>query len=482
MNRLPELPPRANERGPSGDPITYDQAQDEIDRQAGPETTVRNDPAFGPPGDPLTRPGVRARAEVVARDIPIVVVQNSWGVDQARAALAQHMVGVFERSGQLCDSVLGDDRVIATLGSRRAGLFGREIRFKAANDSAAAKEVLEAWIAHWPQFAGDGQLAIMNDYEVLMGWSDAQLVWDTGGKTWLPYLRHFHPRYEYWHFQLRKMMAVTQDRQIPITGGDGKWVHHSRFGSDRCWIRGAIRAITEPYLGRHWSYRDFMRWCEKHGLATVIAEVPMASDPGERAQFAHQVANLGSESTVMLGKGVDADSSYGLRLLEAQTLGWEGFVGARDMSDMAIVLALLFQNLTTEVKGGSFAATDSHMDIRDSGIQEDNGAWRSSLMQVSRPFAYFNYGDASLAPVTEWDVASRKVREANARQWQAFGTGLEGLARGGIKFKNANDVRKFAAEQFGLYNLPDFEIGDPPQAGGASGGSGDSKKKSGWEK
>ena len=466
----PELPPTQTQSAPAGEgrygPVmTYDQAQDEIQRQAGPMGVDRNDPAFAPPGDPLSIGKAKPTARVVFRDIPLVVIQNSWTIEGARSALAMHMIGVFEKSGMLADSILGDDRVMATMGSRRAGLFGREVRFKPANDSAAAKEVLDAWVAHWPLFSGDSSLGIMNDYEILMGFSDAQLVWDTTRPVWNPYMRHWHPRYSYWHWTLRKFIALSQDGQIPIIPGNGKWVHHSRFGIERSWIRGALRAVTEPWLGRHWGRRDWLRYSEKHGLPIGIAEVPMASDPGERAQFAHQVANLGNETTIMLGKGVDKDNSYDYRLVEPMDASWESFPALIGNCDMSIVLALLFQNLTTEVHGGSLAATDAHMDVRDSGLQDDNSAWRNTLhSQVARPFAYFGFGDADLAPWTEWDVASRAGYEANAKQMQALGTAMQAFGAAGVKFTFVEELRKFAAERFGLDRFPDFTIQDPPAA------------------
>jgi phage gp29-like protein len=476
MNTPPELPPTANEKmpAPTPDTISFDEAAKQINQRVGAGSVIRNDPGFAPPGDPLKLAGAKPAAQVVLRDIPVVVIQNAWGVDQARDALAAHMMGIFERSAQLCDSALGDDRVIATLGSRRAGLFGRDIRHKPANDSAAAREVFDAWVDHWPQFSGDSSLGIMSDYEVLMGFSDAQLVWDTTRPVWKPYMRHWHARYQYWNWDVRKMVALTQDGAFPVIPGNGKWVHHSRFGYERCWIRGALRAIAEPFLGRHWGRRDWFRWSEKHGLATLLAETPMAADPVERSKFVQQVANVGSEATILLGKGVDEHNSYDLRLLEATDRAWEGFPGLIDSCDMSIVLALLFQNLTTEVKGGSFAATSAHMDIRDSGIQDDNAAWRSTLhSQVARPFAFFNFGDADLAPWTEWDVASRSQYEANAKQMQAVSTGQETFRRGGVEFEDPEAFRSWMAKRFGLDGMPKFKFVEPvkaqPEAAGDAG-------------
>jgi phage gp29-like protein len=138
---------------------------------------------------------------------------------------------------------------------------------------------------------------------------------------------------------------------------------------------------------------------------------------------------------------------------------------------MSIILAILFQNLTTEVKGGSFAATDSHMDIRQSGLQGDDAAWQSTIYnQIARPFAWLNFGDADLAPRTWRDVEPRDDLKGNAAQFQAFGTAIETLSRGGVQFKDPAAVRAFAAKKFGLDDMPEFEIKPPaPAATGAFG-------------
>jgi hypothetical protein len=477
ITAAPSLPPKPSDpnppRGPHDIVLSYGEATKEIERRVGGAVPYKGDPAFAPPGDPLSPGSTKAKAEVIFRDIPLVAIQNSWAVNEATGALRSHMLGIFESSGQLCDTILGDDRIMPTLGSLRAGLFGRDIRFSPANDSSAAREVLDAWVAHWPQFFAGSGLPLMNDYESIMGFADAQLLWDTT-KTWLPYMRFWHPRYQYWNWEVRKMVAMTMDGTEPIVHGGGKWVHHSRWGYERCWIRGAIRAVAEPVLGRHWARRDWLRWSEIHGIAMTIAETPMAADPGERAQFVKSLANRGSETTVLAGKGVDEQNSYSVSLVEARDTAWEGFAGLISGLDMAIVLAILFQNLTTEVEGGAFAATKSHMDIRDSGIQELNAAWRSTLHGgVARPFAFFNFGDPELAPVTQWDVASRSQYQANALQFKELGNAIMSMSKGGIKFKDVEEVRAFAATRFGLDGLPDFTIGDPPNAGGGSGGGGE---------
>lgn len=441
------------------------------DKVGGPSQIVQNDPAFQPPGDPMAG---RSKADVrlVYRDIPLVTTLTSWTVDLIRQALITHMYGIFELSGQLVDAVLGDDRVQATLGSRISGLFGREVRFRPADDSMAAREVCDAWVRAWPTFATAAAMTELQAYSIFMGWMPSQITWAPRNRVdYCPYLRPWHPRYTYYHWDVRQYIALSQDGQIPIRGGDGKWMLHAPYGEYRGWIRGAIRATSYPWLMRHWALRDWARFSEVHGMPIKKGICPASADQVQRDAYEAALSQLATETTLLVTQGNDGANHYDFELVEAKDTAWESFPGLRDHCDMAIVLALMFQNLTTEVKGGSFAATTAHMDIRQGGIQYDNAAWRWTIReQVARPFAWLNFGDAELAPVTDWDVTPRDEYEHNAKQFQQFGTAVEVLRRGGVEFVDTEALRAFCREKFGLDGLPDFVIKEPVSGSGGGGG------------
>ncbi len=452
---------------PFATPIPADQlarAYRDVVGGTDPQRIPLDDPAFQPPTDPLRSTPLRKSPNVVYRELPIITIQNSWTVQATRQALQAHLEGIFELSGQLVDSMLGDDRVQATLGSRISGLFGREVKHTPANDSDGARECCEAWEKHWPDFASSYALPESHAYSIFMGWVPGQILWDTSAELWKPYARPWHPRYTFYHWPARKYVAISQDGLLPIIPGDGKWYLHAPFGAYRGWIRGALRAIAEPWLIRHFAIRDWARYSEVHGLPTRIGYTPAAADPGERAMFENSLTSLGSDSAMLIPRGVDGQNGYDYELREASAGNWEAFPGLIDRCDMSIVLALMFQNLTTEVEGGAFAATKAHMDIREQGLQADNAAWSHTLHRdFQRPFAYLNFGDPSLAPTTEWDVAPLERYKANATAFQQFGGAMAALAQGGIKFKDSSAVRAFASTEFGVRNMPDFDVAAPPQ-------------------
>jgi hypothetical protein len=465
-------PPPGNPTGPArGGGVPFD----ELARRytAGLDVPAVDDPAFAGKIVDATDENTRARAKLVYRDLPLVTIQNTWSIEQARGALYAHLIGQFYTSGMLCDSILGDDRVTATLNSRASALFGREVRHAAADDSDAARECLELWKRAWPQLYGSAAMREMFDYGTMMGFSHGQLCWDTRRPKldFAPRLFPWHPVFEWYDWTYRAYMAIGQDAQIPIIPGNGKWVEYAPFGSYRGWVRGALRPVVEPWMLRHFGFRDMARFGEVHGSPTRKGYVPMQGDPVERAAFEQSLVRLGANTAMIVPRGVDStdQSGYDYELVEATSTAWEVHPSQIDRCDMAIVLALYMTN-TQVVEGGSYGAVKANLQQRSEATHLDNQSWRRTVYKdIARPFAYLNCGDANLAPWTWWDVTSREEYGDNAKQLQAVGTAIAALRQAGVKFSDADAVRRWLADRFGLADFPAFTFEEPKPAAPAGG-------------
>ena len=455
---------------PFNQSIPLDQIRQRVEERVGasPIRVVKNDPGFQPPTDPLKAGKLSARTGLVYRDLPIVAIQNAWTVEMVLGALASHTYGVFEMSGQLVDQLIADPRIRATLDSRMSGLFSREMRFRPPNDSSAAREVLDAWVEAWPYITSGGALRQLSAYTNLFGFWPAQLAW-TRDAVMKPCIMPWHARYTYYQWDIRRYVAVSQDGTLPIFPGDGKWVLHAPRGEYRGWMWGSLRAVAEPWLLRHFAFRDMARFSEVHGMPIRKGLVPAAADEQQRQRFENQISELGVETSMILPQAVDGQNGYDLQLLEATSQGWQIFPGLIDRCDMDIILAILMQNLTTEVTGGSFAATQSHMDIRQNGIEDDNSAWRMTIHdQVARPFAALNFGDHELAPWTDWDVESTADYKDRAGTLYSIGQSVQILRQGGVQIaSDADGFRKFVRGQFGVKLPESLEIVEPDSGSGA---------------
>jgi Protein of unknown function (DUF935) len=472
---------------PWAKPLPVQDRRPAIERMVGgTKEPYGRDPGFQPP-TPLLDDGTRSRTRLVRRDVPLVTIQNNWSIQEARHALYAHMIGQFESSSQLVDSQLGDDRVQATLGSRIGGLFGRSTKHKPAQKSRvrgsqAAQECLDAWLDHWPTLHEDYALTESAAYGIFMGFAHGQVLWDTSEWPWKPYPRPWHPRYEWYEWVSRKYVAISQDGNFPIIPGDGSWYGFEPFGSYRAWIRGAVRAVTEPWMGRHFGFRDWFGFSELHGFPIRKCYVPAAADAGERANYEQQVAALGSNTTLLIPRAVDKDTGYDFELEEAGDTAWESFPGLIDRCDLAIVLAIKFQNLTTEItSSGSYAAAREHGKVDVSQVKADGVAWRNTIYRdFARPFAFLNFGDADLAPISEWDVPEppREDHAEHADQFYKVGMALQAMATAGVRFRNADEARDWFRDRMGLRDMPSFDLAEPTApsitVGGPSGAPGGS--------
>lgn len=418
-----------------------------------------------PQPDPTLAPGKVDKEPIrfVYRDIPIVAIQNSWTVDDARGALAAHMNGQFSGSTQLWESILGDPRVSAVLGSRMSAMFGRPYRVEPADDSPLAKEIAEAWSLVMRAVWASSDLRMVHASGIGLGVGMAEVVWDTDGFPWTPRLRYWSTRFAYYNFAYRDYWVSTQDGVVTVEPGSGKWLIHAPYGLYRGWIMGAVRGIAEPWLLRHFSFRDAARFAEVHGSPWIVGEVPMAADPGQRAQFQADLSRLGANTSIMLGKGVTPEQSYGVSLIEAKDTAHPVFLALRDMCDMDITLAINRQNLTTQVTEGSQAAASVHGDVRNDVVIDDSTAWLETLHRdMAVPFATLNWGRPDLAPRTYLDASDKEDQARRAQSLANLGSAFNLLKLGNVQFLDPEEVRRWAQDQFGV-SLPSLKFASPEE-------------------
>ena len=419
-----------------------------------------NDPAFASKHDRLADADRSAAARIVSRDIPLTTVNTTWSIGMVREAMQSLVIGLFDTPAQLVESIVGDSRVQAAMLQRNGALLSEPIRFslpKKYKDDPTAQKCLRSWEKIWPLVAGEAVLSELLQWSTHLGFGMAQINWDTTTSgIWRPYLQVWNPRYSYYHWLYRCYVAIGLDGQQPVFGGNGQWLLHTPHGEYRGWIRGAMRAIAPWWLARNYALRDWARYSERNGMPWIKGKTPAAGDLSYINQFLQSLSLLGQETAIVMPQGVDAQYSYDVELLESAvgdaSAGYESFINR--CSD-EITLAIMGQNLTTQVTGGSMAASKTHKQGDNQQVQADGRALALTLTtQVCRPFALFNFGDARFAPVATWDTAPPDDQEAKGRSFAAFTKGLSDLKAAGYELENAEAVAKELGLKVRLKSAP----------------------------
>lgn len=403
------------------------------------------------------RPAIQRSPDTRTRkDLPVVTWTGSWGTASIQQALDLHDQGQFLQSAQLSETVQRDDRVATALNTRCKGLLGlpREILPSPVGDRRDAKKAAAALVEMWPESDLQETLVQALRWCVLMGFALVEIVWSGDADRWTFSLRVWHPQYVWFNWFNRKFLVNTAEGPVEINPGDGKWFLLTAEGEYRCWIQGAIRSIAIPWLGRQYAFRDWMRFNEIYGLPIRKAIVPAQTPQGDKDGFFDDIANAGSAMVVSCPQGTDGQG-YDLELIEATATGWETFKNSTEDADRRITLALLGQNLTTEVSGGSFAAAKVHGQVRQDYLEADERAVTAGFRrQVLRAWALYNFGDADLAPVVRFDTTPPDDEKAKADTLLSLSTALLNVAQVAPEVDRRKLLERFS--------LPLHEIGKEP--------------------
>jgi phage gp29-like protein len=359
-----------------------------------------------------------------AEELPVYSWSEWDSVQLVKAALRDLELGLFDQSSQVVDAMGRDDRISGCLLTRVEALPALPFCMQPApgQPEAKAKKVAEAAQELFETMCPNAELLKLQHWGVMQGIGLAQNLWERApgnvtGKQWIPRLKVWHPRMLYYRLDAEELIVHTRDGDRVVESGDGEWVVYAPYGLHRGWMYGKIRSLYVPWLVRQWGWRDWARHSEVHGMPIRKAITPTSADEKDKQRFLKEVARLGSENVIRLPKALDG-TQFDLELLEAAADGHLVFKELLAQADSSVAIALLGQNLTTEVKAGSFAAAQVHQNIRSDILRGD--AQNLGLMlreQVLKPWARFNFGDAELAPTPTWSTDPPRTRARWGPRW-----------------------------------------------------------------
>lgn len=386
------------------------------------------------------------------REIPAYTVggfANKW---QLASAIQQHEMGTFQLSADLCEVMARDDRCAAVERTRIQGLLGLDLEFESAKGGTrrvkdkVARDAKESWAQMMPPASAYQWVR----WGLYLGIGIGQNVMDTTsvpGK-WIPRVRVWHPRHCRWDWNRLCYVLQTQDGPVDLLPDDPEWCLFLPYGYDRGWMGGLVRNLATAWNFRQWTLRDWSRWSEVHGQPIKLAFTPENADQEDKERWHREVTNMGSETTLRATDGGDG-RKFDLQFREPIARSFDSFRMQMEEANGDIAICVLGHNLTTEVKGGSFAAARVGDEVRT-----DIRAWDAQVVQsaqrdgVLKRWAKWNYGDPELAPYPKYNVEPAKDLKNAADTLVSLGAGITSVRNAG----GNPDVEEIL-EEFGVPSL-----------------------------
>jgi len=348
-----------------------------------------------------------------------------WTPERIKLAELQAAAGYLRSAADLCDALLSDDRVRGVLPTRARGLLGLPFSFersaRRASGHRAAVRALEAE-EDWWTIAPNSQLAQINRWGILLGIGVAQLRWSPGPRSRLL------PSLDTWHAHgLRRdaatgrwLISTADAGDVAVSPGDGQWVLHAPEGLKRpegCW-----RAVARWWLLKQYARSDWGVQGERAaGIRVAKPPMPQAGSvqsegsKANRQAIAEQLVSLARNGGMVLPQGWD------LSIVQAAANTWETFQAQIELANAGIAIAVAGQNLTSEVKGGSYAAAQVHQQVANVLLRADAEALATTLHdQVLVPWASYNLAGPDAAPWPSWDTSPPEDLGIKVQTWSAL--------------------------------------------------------------
>lgn len=376
-------------------------------------------------------------------------LRAEWTPAEVRAVWAIAQQGDMRPVAELARAILGDERVHGVLSVRVRGLLGLPFTLEPAPGGERwAKLLEERWWSLFPE-------EVLHDlmvWALLTGVGLAALSWvEEDGLLW--------PKLDVWN----PGALVMRDgawRVRDATGQEhplerGMWFLYTPYGPKRPWEKGLWRALALPWLAKADAIRYWARDNEVGALRVAYAEGPTGETGKELAQL---LADLGGDTGLVLPEG------WRLDVLSPSAEVWRSKAEAIAWADRAMTIAILGQNLTTDVRGGSYAAARVHEAVRADLLEADVETLATGLRSgVLALWAEWNAGDPALAPWPRWDPTPPEDLAARAETLQRLAQAVATLAQVG-----ANVDLDALLEEYGLpvrqgHGLVRLASGDPPQ-------------------
>lgn len=225
----------------------------------------------------------------------------------------------------------------------------------------------------------------------LYGYKPSEIIWGTDGKTVVPLKLVPKPPEWFIFDSSNELRMLTYD--APIMGielPDNKFITaFNEADFQNPYGIAVMSACLWPVTFRKNGLMFWTQFLEKYGSPFLLAHAEEGASEERINEIAEMLDNMLQDAIAVVPK------NYEVKLLEAA----EGKGSANsfhkvymDYMNNEIAVAVLSTNLTTEVQGGSLAASQSHMQVREDIIESDASIVEEVFNELIRITHRFNFG------------------------------------------------------------------------------------------
>lgn len=281
------------------------------------------------------------------------------------------------------------------------------------------------------------------------GMSPIEIMWKSTGSTWLPERVIGKPP-EWFVFstenelRFQSMDNMIEGEELP----EYKFLlprHHATYQNP--YGERTLSRCFWPVAFKKGGFKFWAIFTEKFGMPWIVGKVPRGTNETERANVLAKLASMVQDAVAV----VNDDESVAITEASGKSASAAIYEKLISASNREVSKAVLGQTLSTEIdKGGSYAATKGHLEVRADIVSMDKRMVTDTWNLFFKWVTDLNFADAAppkFAFYEEEDVQKDKAERDDT------------LTKQGVRF-----TKKYYGR---TYNIEDdeFELGEPISGG-----------------
>ena len=340
--------------------------------------------------DPRFKVQVKApyKEEIVTRKTVWDYYRTSLLLPQSSEVLQKLNANIEEVDQLLCDG-----RVKAAYNNRRAGCMSLKWTIDQNQAPSRAFKVIKRVFEELPVYDVISGMLMAPLY----GYNVTEVIWSVDSGMVLP--SNVQEKAQRWFGyddknQLRYKTKMNQVQGEPLP--PRKFLvtrFHPRYDDPYASREALFNALYWPVKFRHLLLEYGTQFCEKYGSPWLDVEM----EAGMQQDRLQEILNV-LQNTYNDGIIAHPASTKITALNIGDTKNVKIYTEWMDVLNREIDMAILGNNLSAEIQGGSFAAARSLMGVREDVIKEDARMIEESMNQLIEWVCWYNFGSGIALP------------------------------------------------------------------------------------
>jgi phage gp29-like protein len=406
---------------------------------------------------PIYRTNVRS--EVLEKKIVDVYVppQPCWTPISVKQALDMHDRGQPQMSGRLADTMSRDSRIQACIHTLVFGILGLPFEWKWVSDeesdggslipAASYKpsekdlrylEITKRWFS---DLKSTSILQSILTHIINIGFAGMSKSWryeenykDTGEDIFIPECWVFHPSNVWFNTGTYEYNIVSFDKGLIIVGDsntDERFQIIKHANSERPWMEGIVRSVGLLYMDKSYALTDWREYITNNANPLRVLETIREDSSRGGLDFSIQDLLIDIAKHRQVGLPIHLPEGHKLSIVEPKSnLDNGNFDKKIEQANKEIAIAILGQNLTTDVSSGSHAAAQVHETVLHDRIRAYTKTMNNAINQMVKEFYKYNFaGEITRVPIAYYNPEPPEDKKMKAEETKVRLDALSMLAQ-----------------------------------------------------